>query len=104
LWQDGSWHPVPKEEDEAKKKKKKEEEEKKEGEEVDLVDLSDEEGEGGARAQARATASSPVAAEDANGVSNSPSANAENHFEASGAAGTPPIAEHPGDIECIDLE
>merc|ERR1712200_3799 len=58
LNQDGSWHPVPKEEEEAKKKK--EEKEKEEKDEVDLVDLSDDDGEGGATKKSAAASSGSV--------------------------------------------
>ena len=87
-FQDGSWHPVPKEDEEAKRKKK-EEEAREAG--VDLVDLSDDDGEGGSKA--RAAAGSP--SQPATCASNS---------DDEGATVAPAAPANPSEIECIDLE
>jgi len=92
LNQDGSWHPVPKEDEEAKKKKKKEEEKKENKDEVDLVDLSDDDGEGGGTAAPKAA---PEEGEEANEASAS---------DDESAAATPAAPAVPAEIECIDLE
>jgi len=90
LNQDGSWHPVPKEDEEAKKKKKQEEE-KENKDEVDLVDLSDDEGGEGKAAASKAEG------EPATEASGSAS-------EDEGATIAPPAPPSNAEIECIDLE
>ena len=88
--QDGSWHPVPKEDEEAKKKKKQEEE-KENKDEVDLVDLSDDEGGEGKAAASKAEG------EPATEASGSAS-------EDEGGTIAPPAPPSNAEIECIDLE
>ena len=85
LNQDGSWNPVPKDEEAERLRKEKEAEEKKN--EV-LVDLSDDE-DGEGKAAAKPAKEEP---EDL-GIPNV-------------AVGTPPptATGNPADIECIDLE
>ncbi len=83
---------MPREDDEAKKKKY-EQEKKEKGEEVDLVDLSEDDGEGGGDESAP-----KVEALAARG------GGSEVGEDALNAAGTPPPAAHSGDVECIDLE
>jgi len=90
LNEDGSWHPVPKEEEDAKKKKK-EEEQKEKKDEVDLVDLSDDDGEGGTTATAKTP---PAESEAATGSAS----------EDESAATVPAAPAVPAEIECIDLE
>lgn len=113
LNQDGSWHPVPKEDDEAKKKREKEEKKEEDKEEVDLVDLSDDDGEGGGSKKAAAV---PATSDDeSGGAATAPAAAANSDDEGEGSTpapapgdSTPPVsngtAAPSGEIECIDLE
>jgi len=108
LNQDGSWHPVPKEEEEAKKKK--EEKEKEEKDEVDLVDLSDDDGEGGGTKKG-AAASSGSGDEDGgssagqqNGTSAAGNSDDEGASTVPATNGSSTPTAPSGEIECIDLE
>ena len=73
---------------------------------MDLVDLSDDDGEGGSAPRAQA-AVPPVPA-DSPGMDTSSTvttaAAAVAGAEDGSAAATPPPAPHSGEIECIDLE